>query len=380
MKTSDKITKLRKRMGYSQEDLANELGVSRQAVFKWESGENMPDIDKIKKLAKLFNVTFDDLLDDDKEIDNNIIKEKPIEKETIIVEKHYEKPVERKVIFRKAYDSEIRLITIEEADFQHGYIEGITKIKKETFEENLKCHNELIEKKKYSKTIRVQQDLLIDFYIDDHYKVFGFFFDGAPQFICPFENLTGFSITNSGPQQGYRKTRIFGLGLGRQTSVGVGSMPMSNISQPNRYDLVISYLDENKYIKDYKIAFGTPRIYWTKDNTIKNMNEYDLLKNALSLQANKSLNEISSYLNGIKDIGNQIRNGNIPVIPVNFSETFKKEVETGQRKKEITRNGYLLDIEEAKKRRTITFLIVLFCIILFFIVFVSINTILEKVE
>ena len=64
MQLSDKIERLRKIKGWSQEELANQIGVSRQAVFKWESGINKPDLDKIKKLVVLFNVTYDYLLDD----------------------------------------------------------------------------------------------------------------------------------------------------------------------------------------------------------------------------------------------------------------------------------------------------------------------------
>lgn len=48
MKISEKIVVLRKRKGMSQEDLANELDVSRQAVYKWENGGTTPDINKIK--------------------------------------------------------------------------------------------------------------------------------------------------------------------------------------------------------------------------------------------------------------------------------------------------------------------------------------------
>lgn len=52
MKLNDKIAKLRKYKGLSQEELASELDVSRQSVFKWEAGENANDLGKIKKLAK----------------------------------------------------------------------------------------------------------------------------------------------------------------------------------------------------------------------------------------------------------------------------------------------------------------------------------------
>ena len=70
MQLADKIVRLRRRHGLSQEELANRIGVSRQAVFKWESGSNMPDIDKIKKIVKLFNVSFDFLLDDNIEFED----------------------------------------------------------------------------------------------------------------------------------------------------------------------------------------------------------------------------------------------------------------------------------------------------------------------
>ena len=62
MEINEKIMVLRKRKGYSQEDLAHELDVSRQAVYKWESGESIPELDKIKKMSVLFDISFDDLL------------------------------------------------------------------------------------------------------------------------------------------------------------------------------------------------------------------------------------------------------------------------------------------------------------------------------
>ena len=69
MKFNEKICLLRRKRGWSQEELANEVEVSRQSVYKWESGENVPDIEKIKKLAKIFNVSLDSLLIDENELD-----------------------------------------------------------------------------------------------------------------------------------------------------------------------------------------------------------------------------------------------------------------------------------------------------------------------
>ncbi len=62
---ADKITELRKRSGWSQEELAGPAGVSRQAVSKWESAASIPDLDKILKLSQLFDVSTDTLLKDE---------------------------------------------------------------------------------------------------------------------------------------------------------------------------------------------------------------------------------------------------------------------------------------------------------------------------
>ena len=64
---AEKIQSLRKKNGWSQEDLAEKLNVSRQSVSKWESAASIPDINKILELAKLFGVTTDYLLKDSME-------------------------------------------------------------------------------------------------------------------------------------------------------------------------------------------------------------------------------------------------------------------------------------------------------------------------
>lgn len=64
MRFSDKLSKQRKNNNLSQEQLADRLGVSRQAVSKWESGASYPDMDKIIQISKILNCTLEDLLDD----------------------------------------------------------------------------------------------------------------------------------------------------------------------------------------------------------------------------------------------------------------------------------------------------------------------------
>lgn len=67
MKLEEKITTLRKRNGWSQEELAFRLDVSRQAVSKWEMGSSVPDIDNVLKMSELFGVSTDYLLKEDGE-------------------------------------------------------------------------------------------------------------------------------------------------------------------------------------------------------------------------------------------------------------------------------------------------------------------------
>ena len=61
---ADKIAELRKKNGWSQEELAGQLGVSRQSVSKWESASSIPDLDKILKMSEIFGVSTDYLLKD----------------------------------------------------------------------------------------------------------------------------------------------------------------------------------------------------------------------------------------------------------------------------------------------------------------------------
>lgn len=76
---SEKIVKLRKNNGLTQEQLAEQLNVSRQSVSKWESGQAAPDIDKIVALGEIFHVTTDYLLKPS-ELDELAMKTEMLEK------------------------------------------------------------------------------------------------------------------------------------------------------------------------------------------------------------------------------------------------------------------------------------------------------------
>lgn len=61
MKFNEKLIKLRKSAGLSQEELGNRLDVARQTISKWELGETTPEMDKLVELSNLFNVSMDEM-------------------------------------------------------------------------------------------------------------------------------------------------------------------------------------------------------------------------------------------------------------------------------------------------------------------------------
>ena len=67
---ADKIIRLRKQLGWSQEELAEKMNISRQSVSKWESTNSIPDLNRIIKLAEIFDVSTDFLLKDEHEAFN----------------------------------------------------------------------------------------------------------------------------------------------------------------------------------------------------------------------------------------------------------------------------------------------------------------------
>ena len=89
MTFSEKITSLRKAHGWSQEDFAEKLNVSRQAISRWETDGALPDALNILQISKLFGVTTDYLLNDDYTSDKDIpvVKNATQETDNIILKK-----------------------------------------------------------------------------------------------------------------------------------------------------------------------------------------------------------------------------------------------------------------------------------------------------
>lgn len=79
IKMANRLYELRKANNLSQEELAEKIGVSRQAVSKWERSESSPDIDNLIELAKIYNISLDELINGDDVISGNDIKKESSE-------------------------------------------------------------------------------------------------------------------------------------------------------------------------------------------------------------------------------------------------------------------------------------------------------------
>ncbi len=108
MTIGEKIKNARTENGLTQEELANKMMVSRQAITKWESDKGIPDVSNLKLLAQLLNVSVDYLLDDGGDIDIKVIRE------TIDISKYgkaiIKKKLTDKLMLEKYPDAEIRTL------------------------------------------------------------------------------------------------------------------------------------------------------------------------------------------------------------------------------------------------------------------------------
>ncbi len=75
MTLGEKIREARRKCGFSQEQLAEKMSVSRSAIAKWETDKGLPDVGNLKMLARLLNVSVDHLLDDGQSANTSVIRE-----------------------------------------------------------------------------------------------------------------------------------------------------------------------------------------------------------------------------------------------------------------------------------------------------------------
>ena len=239
----EKLITLRKSKGLSQDDLANKLDVSRQAVYKWEAGQATPEISKLKILSALYNVSIDNLLDNKQDIIymntpkarygavtvKKSLDDEAAEKDNTKLLPDEEKKFKvRKLVLGIANGLIIASIALAVLFF---ILTGIANSEEEgannattmiifailfvvfsviksvlskviypkvqlarTYynQEYDKAVNEL--NAKYDTVTMLQPDLLAWFVYDSKSNSFGFYFDGEMQFFCPINNYACLNV------------------------------------------------------------------------------------------------------------------------------------------------------------------------------------------
>ena len=157
---NEKLKMLRKESNLTQEELAEKLNVSRQAITKWESGDGTPDIENLKQISILFNTTIDELVKEDKTVKVETIKKYSyIEELEIDHTKHFDinicKIYELNLMSNAKEKVKVELLSNEEENLKESY-----KIK---FDD---LYNKLDIDIKNKKQV---QDITINLYLPEKY-------------------------------------------------------------------------------------------------------------------------------------------------------------------------------------------------------------------
>ena len=253
MQTNEKILLLRKKAGLSQEELAGKMDVSRQTVYKWESGESMPEIAKLKWIAKYFNVSLDYLIDDDC-------------KEEVAVTLKKELP------YRPIFSSGLATDT-DQINYDSGILTKRHKLPKYRgyFAERKALAERTLRKFGATDIFFIQDRTTTAFFYDSKRKLCGFYFTGRIHFVCPVEKVLGFDFSSPNNIQYNSSVTRMGIGLGAINSVSFGSMPVTNTIQATSTWAILTYKTNKDEIKEYKLNFSV----WDWEYVLETLKEKD---------------------------------------------------------------------------------------------------------
>ena len=147
MTFKEKVVKLRKLKGLTQDEFASAVGVSRQAVYKWESGQSYPEVAKLLEMKILFNISIDDLLDENYEVIVPEKKKKRISREVkreieAAAGENFQKEPEPQPTVEEVKEPELVVAVVEEAAVEKApaveEAEPVPSVEKESEREDKK--------------------------------------------------------------------------------------------------------------------------------------------------------------------------------------------------------------------------------------------------
>jgi len=303
MKLSEKILYLRKRAGLSQEDLANQLDVSRQAIYKWETEVSFPEIANIKGIAKIFNVTFNYLMNDE-------------------VEEIEEEKVRVNVEPRKVFTTDATLKQ-NQPDIDSGYHDTHQGwLKEEVSDSYYNSRRAAAEKAMRAvgatEIYYLQTYSATAFFYDENKMVCGVYFGGAIQFVCPIENLAGFDF-NSGDNITYNtKKRMPMAGFNGKgiNSVGMARVPSVGVEIDTLITSFIAYR-EGMIVKKFPLDFSVDcKCYFDKRT---NDEEKMVLQNALKTAIITTLKELRVRISALMQVAQKITEGLVEPKEVDYN-------------------------------------------------------------
>lgn len=318
MKFSEKLFTLRRQNGLSQDDLAIKLDISRQAVYKWENEQSKPELDKLKILSDLFNVSIDNLLDDNADISlKQTNNKKSYSQVTVLdtpkvamaetVNTNYTDDEKKKIKIRKSMItygfigmwvavamligflviilSSDEYTALDEFAFVFmlpggfivfaiaglSYFIGKNFVYKNCYSTRTYFYNEKVKAETYLKSkgyeyVMLQNDLPVWFFYDlVNDDKFGIYFEEKEQFICPIQNYVNV--------------------ISEKTT--------------NAIKVSFSYFDLNAEIKEYVFLLATIRAYITK---IDDNAEFSAIT-FMALESNtiKTINAIKERIDAKKE-------------------------------------------------------------------------------
>lgn len=312
MKLSEKIAKLRKREGLSQEDLANELDVSRQTVYKWESGLALPELEKIKNIAKRFEVSFDYLMDD--EIESYEKKEAP------------RMPKNRGVYYTGEE------LPRNHADIDNGYVESRkAKIGEDNgfFEIQEQVLKNVMEEIGATEVMKIIPDAnTACFYIKEK-GLFGLYYSSKIQFVCPIENFIDFEFEKNSDTPITSRARMTNLIFDEDglDGIGMGSIPYQSTISSNSASATLRYFDGDE-VKEINLNLAVGGLYLAHDAN-GDFNFWNLLTSTLVEGLIKNLKAIRAKLSIEKKRMQGAAVANMPPIDREYYDELNKELAEG---------------------------------------------------